>query len=145
MARAGCCALCIDIVVLLRHQLAKSNETVASWNALGLCTAAHRVYSPCGPCEEVAKRIASPSKAHWFGRNLEATLVPDRVGFLQASAWLEYSKVSQLTNCIRKVAMITHHTLTAIANLLAILAVILAVAYHVVALNVRQVEQKRQG
>jgi len=39
--------------------------------------------------------------------------------------------------------MITHHTLAAIANLLAFLAVILAVAYHVVAVNVRQAEQKR--
>ena len=40
--------------------------------------------------------------------------------------------------------MITQHTLSAIANLLAILAVILAIAYHVVAVNVRQAEQKRQ-
>jgi len=40
--------------------------------------------------------------------------------------------------------MITHNTLAAIANLLAFLAVILAVAYHVVAVNVRQAEQKRQ-
>lgn len=41
--------------------------------------------------------------------------------------------------------MITQHTLSAIANLLATLAVILAIAYHVVAVNVRQAEQKRQN
>lgn len=40
--------------------------------------------------------------------------------------------------------MITQHTLATIANLLAILAIILAVAYHVVAVNVRQAEQRRQ-
>jgi cell division protein FtsB len=40
--------------------------------------------------------------------------------------------------------MITDHMLAVIANLLAILAVVLAIAYHAVAVNVRQVEQKRQ-
>ena len=40
--------------------------------------------------------------------------------------------------------MITQHTLANIANLLAILAVLLAVGYHVIAVNVRQAEQKRQ-
>jgi hypothetical protein len=75
---------------------------------------------------------------------LEATLVPDDSVLLTGKGQLEYSKGSQLTNCIRKVAMITQHTLAAIANLLAFLAVILAVAYHVVAVNVRQAEQKRR-
>lgn len=40
--------------------------------------------------------------------------------------------------------MITQHTLANIANLLAILAVILAVGYHAIAVNLRQAEQKRQ-
>lgn len=77
-------------------------------------------------------------------RNLEATLVSDDSVLLTGKGPPEYSNGSQLTNCIHKVAMITHNTLAAIANLLAFLAVILAVAYHVVAVNVRQAEQKRQ-
>lgn len=77
-------------------------------------------------------------------RNLEATLVPDDSVLLTGKGQPEYSNGSQLTNSIRKVAMITHNTLAAIANLLAFLAVILAVAYHAVAVNVRQAEQKRQ-
>ena len=67
VAQADCCALCIDIVVLLRHQLAESSETLAGRNALGPRTAAHCVYTPCRPCEEVAKRTASPSKPHGRG------------------------------------------------------------------------------
>ena len=69
VAQADCCALCIDIVVFFRHQLAKGGKTLASWNALGLCNAAHRVYPPCKPWEGVAKRVASPSKPHAFNRS----------------------------------------------------------------------------
>lgn len=76
-------------------------------------------------------------------RNLETTLDPDDSVLLTGKGQPEYPKGSQLTNCVHKVAMITQHTLAAIANLLAILAVILAVAYHAVAVNVRQAEQKR--
>lgn len=75
---------------------------------------------------------------------MEATLVLNDSELLTGKGQPEYSKGPQLTNCIRRVTMITHNTLAAIANLLAFLAVILAVAYHVVAVNVRQAEQKRQ-
>lgn len=77
VALADCCALCIDIVVFLGHQLAKGDKTLASWNALGLCIAAHRVYPPCKPWEGVAKRVADPSKPHW-----EATLDPNDIVLL---------------------------------------------------------------
>ena len=93
MAQADCCALCIDIVVLRRHQLAKGNKTLASWNTLGFCIVAHRVFSSCGPREEVAKGMASPSspsKPHWFDRNLEPTLVLDDGVLLtgKGQAWI---------------------------------------------------------
>src|SRR5258706_9810228 len=136
VAPADCCALCIDIVVFLRHQLAKGGKTLASWNALGLCSSAHRVYPPRKPWEGVAKGVASPSKPHW-----EATLDPNDSGLLTGKGQPEYRKGSQLTNCIHRVAMITQHTLAAIANLLAILAVILAVGYHVVAVKLRPAER----
>ena len=69
VAQSEYCALYIDVVVFFRHQLAKGGKTLASWNALGLCNAAHRVYPPCKPWEGVAKRVASPSKPHGFNRS----------------------------------------------------------------------------
>ena len=92
MALADCCVLCIDIVVFLGHQLAKGDKTLASWNTLGLCNTAHRVYPPCEPRERVAKRVADPSKPHW-----EATLDPDDIVLLTGKGPPEYPKGSQLT------------------------------------------------